>query len=56
MGFIQRLAADCGVEMPFGKSMHEHLQEAGTRGWMDLDWTAVTRVIREPAGICEEDA
>jgi len=54
VGFIQRLAKDCGVQMPLGEVMLDHLKEAGDRGWTDLDWTAVTRVIREPAGIHEE--
>lgn len=35
--------------------MLKHLQEAGERGWTDLDWTAVSRVIREPAGITEDE-
>ena len=55
VGLIQRLAKDCGVDMPFGQVMLNHLQEAGSRGWTDLDWTAVSRVIREPAGIFEEE-
>ena len=54
MGFIQRLAEDCGVEMPMGELMLDNLKQAGDRGWTDLDWTAVSRIIREPAGIQEE--
>ena len=54
MGLIQRLAKDCSVEMPLGRIMLDHLKEAGERGWIDLDWTAVSRVIREPAGIKED--
>lgn len=55
VGLIQRLARDCEVQMPLGEVMLDHLQEAGEHGWTDLDWTAVTRVIREPAGIYEEE-
>ena len=55
VGLIQSLAKECGVQMPLGKLMLDHLKEAGDRGWTDLDWTAVTRVIREPAGIHEEE-
>lgn len=55
VGLIQSLAKECGVQMPLGKLMLDHLKEAGDRGWTDLDWTAVTRVIREPAGIYEEE-
>jgi 3-hydroxyisobutyrate dehydrogenase-like beta-hydroxyacid dehydrogenase len=55
VGLIQSLAKECGVQMPLGNLMLDHLKEAGDRGWTDLDWTAVTRVIREPAGIHEED-
>lgn len=51
VGLIQRLAKDCGVEMPLGKLMLDHLKEAGDQGWTDLDWTAVSRIIRQPAGI-----
>lgn len=54
VGLIQRLAKDCGVDLPLGKIMLDHLKEAGERGWTDLDWTAVSRVIREPAGIKED--
>ena len=54
VGLIQRLAKDCGVEMPLGKIMLDHLQQAGDQGWTDLDWTAVSRVIRQPAGIKED--
>lgn len=55
VGLIQSLATECGVQMPLGKLMLDHLKEAGDCGWTDLDWTAVTRVIREPAGIHRED-
>ena len=55
VGFAQRLASECGVNMPMGELMLDHLKQAGDRGWTDLDWTAVTRIIREPAGIKEED-
>ena len=54
VGFIQRLAEDCGVKMPMGELMLDNLKQAGDRGWTDLDWTAVSRIIREPAGIQED--
>ncbi|KAL0026527.1 hypothetical protein WJX77_005073 [Trebouxia sp. C0004] len=47
VGLIQSLAKECGVQMPLGELMLDQLKEAGDRGWTDLDWTAVTRVIRE---------
>ncbi len=55
VGLIQSLAKECGVQMPLGQLMLDHLKEAGDRGWTDLDWTAVTRVIRESAGIHKEE-
>lgn len=55
VGLIQHLAKQCNVQMPLGELMLDHLKEAGDRGWTDLDWTAVTRVVREPAGILEEE-
>lgn len=54
VGFIQRLADECQVKMPLGEIMLDHLKQAGDRGWADLDWTAVSRIIREPAGITEQ--
>ena len=54
VGFIQRLAEDCGVKMPMGELMLDNLKQAGDRGWTDLDWTAVSRIMREPAGIQED--
>ncbi len=45
-------AADAaGVPMPLASMVHDHLLSAEARGWSDQDWTVITRVIAEAAGL-----
>ncbi len=45
-------AADAAaVPMPLASMVHDHLLSAEARGWGDQDWTVMTRVIAEAAGL-----
>ena len=45
-------AADAAaVPMPLASMVHDHLLAAHARGWGDRDWTAMSRIISEGAGL-----
>jgi 3-hydroxyisobutyrate dehydrogenase-like beta-hydroxyacid dehydrogenase len=48
---ILRTADRLGVPMPAASLAHDHLLSAVARGNGDLDWTAVSEVLREAAGL-----
>jgi len=48
---VLRTADHLGVLMPLAGVAHDHFLSAVARGRGDLDWTAVSEVLREAAGI-----
>jgi 3-hydroxyisobutyrate dehydrogenase-like beta-hydroxyacid dehydrogenase len=48
---VLRTADQLGVPMPVAGLAHDHFLSATSRGHGDLDWTAVSEVVREAAGL-----
>lgn len=48
---VLRTADHLGVPMPVASLAHDHFLSAVARGKGDLDWTAVSEVLREAAGL-----
>ncbi len=45
-------AADAAaVPMPLASLVHDHLLSGAARGWGDRDWTAMSRILSEAAGL-----
>ena len=48
---VLRAADRLGVPMPVASLAHDHFLSAVARGKGDLDWTALSEVLREAAGL-----
>jgi 3-hydroxyisobutyrate dehydrogenase-like beta-hydroxyacid dehydrogenase len=48
---VLRTAGELGVPMPVAGVAYDHFLSATSRGRGDLDWTAVSEVVREAAGL-----